>query len=153
MREIEGIAGAGGVVVEAPLPGDEPVIGGVVQTAVAQRRAVLVALGGVVEHDVQQHFEPGGVQRLDHGPELVDLPAGDRRRRVFAVRGEIADRVVSPVVAQALVEQDAGVQEMVHRHQLDGRHTQPEADGRRPRASRDRHRCRAATPAHPEPTG
>ena len=38
---------------------------------------------------------------------------------VVGVRGEEAERVVAPVVAQALLEQGAVVDELVHRHQLD----------------------------------
>ena len=33
---------------------------------------MLVAFGGVVVDDVEDHLEPGGVQRLHHRLELVD---------------------------------------------------------------------------------
>ena len=53
------------------------------------------------------------------------LELGDRRRsalrlaRVLVVRREEADRVVAPVVAQAALEQEAVVDELVDRQQLD----------------------------------
>ena len=42
-----------------------------------------------------------------------------RARGVVGVRGEEAQGVVAPVVAQALVEQGGVLHELVHRHQLD----------------------------------
>jgi hypothetical protein len=52
----------------------ESVVGLVVQPAVTQRRARVVALGDVIEHNVEQHLEPDGVQGVDHCLELGDLP-------------------------------------------------------------------------------
>jgi hypothetical protein len=54
----------------------QPVIGGVVQAPAADGGPVVIRLGGVVEHHVEQHLEPGGVQGVDHGLELGDLAAG-----------------------------------------------------------------------------
>ena len=70
----------------------------------AQRRAAVVALGGVVEDDVEDDLEAGAVQGVDHRLELGDLapgPAGADRGRVAVVGGEEADGVVAPVVRQA----------------------------------------------------
>jgi hypothetical protein len=74
---------------------------------------------------------PGAVQRLDHRLELLHLalrlsPAWQlarecRAARVAVVRGEEGDRVVAPVVAQAALDEVVVVDELVHRHQLDGR--------------------------------
>ena len=69
-----------------------------------QRRATGSAFGGVVEHDVQHHFQTGRVQRGDHVAEFLDLPSGSpgpHRRGVRGVRSEEADRVVAPVVRQS----------------------------------------------------
>jgi hypothetical protein len=52
---------------------DQPVVVGVVDAAERQRRPELVALGGVVVDDVQDHLEALGVQRLDHRLELLHL--------------------------------------------------------------------------------
>ncbi len=62
---------------------------------------------------------PAVVQRPHHGLELLDLLAQLSGRRVLVVRGEEPDRVVAPVVAQALVEQGRVLHELVHGHQLD----------------------------------
>jgi hypothetical protein len=50
-----------------------PVVGQVVQSPMAQGRAGRAAFGRVVEDDVQQHLETGGVQGVDHLLELDDL--------------------------------------------------------------------------------
>ena len=69
---------------------------------------------------------PGGVQRLDHRLELLHLLAAGRASAdVAGVRGEEAEGVVAPVVAQPLLEQRAVVHELVHRHQLDRGHAEP----------------------------
>ena len=105
----------------------ESVVGLVVQPAVTQRRARVVALGGVVEHDVEQHLEPGGVQGVDHGLELGDLPArvsGPHCGGVAGVRGEVADGVVAPVVGQAAIREKGLGHALVHREQLDRGHAE-----------------------------
>ena len=79
----------------------------------------MVALGGVVVDDVEDHLDAGAVQRLHHLLELAHLAAELAAGAVAHVGREEADRVVAPVVAQPLVEQDLVVDEGVHRHQLD----------------------------------
>ena len=86
--------------------------------AKAQRRAPLVALGRVVEDDVEDHLEAGAVQRPHHATKLVHLSAAVLRR-VAVVRGEVADRLVAPVVAQSALHQLRVVDELVHRQELD----------------------------------
>ena len=80
----------------------------------------LVALGGVVVDHVEDDLDARLVQRLDHALELGDLLTPRAVCRVAVVRGEEPDRVVAPVVRQALVAQGEVVDELVHRHQLDG---------------------------------
>ena len=117
MRQLQRIAGAGEVVVVARVVRQQPVIGGVVDAAVAQRRPELVALGGVVVDHVEDHLDAGVVQRADHGAEIVD----DVAVAVVRVGREEAERVVAPVIAQAPVDQHAVVEEGVHRQQFDRR--------------------------------
>ena len=62
------------------LAGYEPVVRGVVQAAKTERRPVRVALGRVVEHDVEHDLESSTVQGVDHGPELIDQALGVARR-------------------------------------------------------------------------
>ena len=68
---------------------------------------------------------PACVQGADHGLELLHLLAAAAAGRVGVVRGEEADGVVAPVVAQALLVQVAVGDELVHRHQLDRRDAEP----------------------------
>ena len=89
-----------------------------------QRRAQVVALGGVVVDHVEDHLDPGLVQRPDHRLELQHLLAAGAEAGVVVVRGEEPDRVVAPVVAQTLLVQRRVVHELVHRHQLDRGHPQ-----------------------------
>ena len=68
---------------------------------------------------------PASCSDLHHRLELLHLLAAFTERRVGVLRGEEADRVVAPVVRQALVEQGAVLHELVHRHQFDGRDAEP----------------------------
>ena len=110
---------AGEVEVVARVVLHRAVVGVVVDAAHRQHRPEVVALGGVVVDHVEDHLDAGRVQRLDHRLELLDLAERDRRR-VAVVRGEVGDRVVAPVVAQAAFDEVVVVDELVHRHQLDG---------------------------------
>ena len=115
------VAGARVVHVVALVVGNEPVVGGVVDAPERQRRAEVVALGRVVVDDVEDHLDARLVQRHDHLLELGDLLAALAAPRVVVVRREEADRVVAPVVAQALLDEVRVVHELVHGQQLDGR--------------------------------
>ncbi len=124
--DVEGVPGAGVVHVVAQVVLDEPVVRRVVDALEAQRRAEVVALGGVVVDHVEDDLDAGRVHRLDHRLELLHLLAELRRPAAYVgVRGEEAEGVVAPVVAQALLEQRAVLHELVHRHQLDRGHAEP----------------------------
>mmetsp|Transcript_15555 Transcript_15555/g.39374 ORF Transcript_15555/g.39374 Transcript_15555/m.39374 type:complete len:524 (-) Transcript_15555:346-1917(-) len=128
----------------------------VVEAAEAQDRPVLVTLRGVVEHDVQNHLDALGVQRLDHVLELVAHVRGVAR---VARHGcEEADGGVSPEVAsndRRLVAVVLELVKLVHRQQLDGVDAKPLEVRRafrecRVRASLGSHAARgmAREPAH-----
>ena len=68
---------------------------------------------------------PGLVQRPDHRLELGDLLAPLAGGGVVVVRGEEADRVVAPVVAQPPLDQVGVVDELVHGQELDGGDAEP----------------------------
>ncbi len=51
----------------------EDVIDLVFQSLEGQRRSLFVAFAGVIEDDVQDHFDTGGVKRFDHLLEFADL--------------------------------------------------------------------------------
>ena len=131
VHRVERVAGAGVVHVEARRLRDEPVVALVVDAAEAEHRPEVVAFGGVVVDDVEDHLDAGAVQRLDHPLELAHLVA---RRRVERVRREVADARVAPVVGQPAVGEEALVDDVVHRQQLDRRH----AERRQVRRSRPR---------------
>ncbi len=125
VAHVEAVVRAGGVVVVLGVALDQPVVGGVVDAPQRQRGPEVVALGGVVVDHVEDDLDAGPVQRPDHGLELLYLlPAGAKEAGVVVVRGEKADRVIAPVVAQAPLGEGAVVHVLVHRHQLDGGHSQ-----------------------------
>ena len=95
----------------------EDVVGRVVDAAEAERRPVLIALGGVVEHHVENDLDAGPVQRLDHVAELVHRAERVLARAVRLVRREERDRRVAPVVDLAR-RTVLGV-ELEHRQQFD----------------------------------
>jgi len=77
----------------------------------------MVPLARVVVDDVQDHLQPGRVQRPDQLPELGVLIAHLASVRVSVVRREETDRVVAPVVTLPGVK-------LKHGHQLHHGHAQ-----------------------------
>ena len=65
----------------------------------------MVALARVVEDHVEDHFDPGVVQRLHHPLELADLLPELPICGILVVRREEADRVVAPVIPQLAFHQ------------------------------------------------
>ena len=122
MTHVERIAASGVVHIVAAVVRYEPVVRGVVDATEAQCRSEVAAFGRVVVDDVEDDLDAGRVQRLDHGLEIaVGLAGGG----IELLRGEVADRVVAPVVPQALRDEVPVVHERVDRHQLDGRDAEP----------------------------
>ena len=117
VRRVDGVAAAGDVEVRRAVvhPVDVLVVADVVEAAEAQRRAERAALGGVVVDHVEDHLEPGPVQRLDHRLELVDLLAAVPGRAVAVVGREEADGVVAPVVGHPGAREVGLGGELVHR--------------------------------------
>ena len=64
---------AAATVVTVMLAFAQDVVDLVFQSFERQRRTIFVAFAGVIEHDVQDHFDAGAVQRLDHLLELAHL--------------------------------------------------------------------------------
>src|SRR5947209_19824320 len=84
----------------------------------------MVSLGGVVVDDVEDHLDPGAVQRLDHPLELADLLTAAAGCRVARVWSEVADRAVAPIVPEAALGDERLVGDVVDRQQLDRRYAQ-----------------------------
>src|SRR5262244_674103 len=75
----------------------------------------MVAFAAVVVNDVENDFDPGIVQPLDHG-----LETGDRIRRQQArVWRKIGDRVVAPIIGKPAIDQMTIVDRGIYRQQLD----------------------------------
>ena len=104
-----------------------------------------VALGRVVEHDVENDFDARAMQRLDHVAKFVDRPQRILPRAVSLMRGEERDRRIAPVVdfARRAV---LGV-ELKHRQQFDRRDAELPADRESSRSVR--RRCRASLRRRP----
>src|SRR5919198_6506368 len=75
----------------------------------------MVALATVVVDDVEDYFDPGIVQSFNGSLETSDRLGGQKAR----VGGKVADRVVTPVIGEAALDQMAIVDRSLDRHQLD----------------------------------
>src|SRR4029453_4553568 len=91
--DVEGVPAAGVVGVPGPVAAVEPVVAAVVDALERQRGPGVVALGGVVVDDVEDHLDAGRVQLLDHRLELQHLTAAAAGGAVVGVGGEVAGGV------------------------------------------------------------
>ena len=80
----------------------------------------MIAFGRVVVDDVEDHFEAGGVQRANHALEFAHGARRCPRCGEPALRREIAEAVVAPVIRQAALLEMPVARVMMHRHQLHG---------------------------------
>ncbi len=119
VAQIERVAGTGIVDVVALVLG-QAIVAGIVDTLERQRRTELIAFGGVVVDHVHEDLEAFRVHGLDHVAEFVAVAT----RQIAALGREEGQRVVAPVIAQALFQQIVVVQIGVDRQQLHGGHTQ-----------------------------
>ena len=76
----------------------------------------LIAFGRMVVNDVEDDFDAGRMHGLHHGLEFVDRPG----REIPRLGREKTDRVISPVIPQALLHQCAVIDEVMHGHQFNG---------------------------------
>ncbi len=118
---IDGVAAAGEIFIVTLVLLHEAVVDRIVDAAQRKQRTQFIALGGVIEHNVQDHFDPRRVQRLDHGLEFRH----GILHGVFVRGSEPCDRVVAPVIAQPALAQELFADEGLARQQLDRGH----ADG------------------------
>ncbi len=114
MRELECIPAAREVVVVAGLVGEKPVIGGVVDAAEAQRRAEVIAFGGMVVDDIEDDFDAGIMQSRHGRSKCIERSI----RGVTGLGCEKAQRIVAPIVAKAALDQMPIVDEGVDRQQF-----------------------------------
>ena len=117
LRHVEGVAGAGPVLVLAvrikPIPSRR------VDTALAQHQAGgHVLLGGVVKHHVQNHFDAGLMQRFHGGAQLIGGLLG--RGGITRLHGEMGISVVAPIIHEAVLLQMIFIGMQRQGQQLDG---------------------------------
>ncbi len=79
---------AAGIVFVVVLVVFQHVVDGILQSFEAERRSLVIALAGVIEHDVKDDLDPGFVQFLDHLFELAHLATGRLVGCVSAMRCE-----------------------------------------------------------------
>src|SRR6185369_14059211 len=120
MANVEAVAGTGVVHVEARIVSEEPIVGCVVETFEIEHRATMIAFGGVVVYDVENDFDAFAMQSLDHRLEFGDLATIISGGGVASFWSEKAERVVSPIISESSIDEILVIDEVVHRHQLDG---------------------------------
>ena len=111
LRAVERVAAAG--VVDQLTVRIVGIAAPVVEPAEAECRTVNVAFAGVVEHQVEDHADPGGVERCDRLAQF-----GHAARAQSGVERHRHHRVVAPGVGQAERGQVALVDPGDHRHQF-----------------------------------
>ena len=115
MVEGERISAAGVVDVVRGIARVEPVVAGVIEAAITERRAVAVTLAGVVEDDIEHDLHPGRMQRGRCRAQIRVAAGGkirvDRKQR---------DGIVTPGIFEAQQFEMPLVDPGLHRHQLDG---------------------------------
>ncbi len=91
MGHVERVPGAGKILAAPAAVGPQPIVIRIVDPAKTNRRSVLVALAGVVVNDIEDHFDPGAMERLHHRFEFRDRSTESIAGREAHVRREIAD--------------------------------------------------------------
>src|SRR5208283_55335 len=113
--EIQGIAGAGIIGVGVCWVGRQHVIARAVDTLKAVDWPPVVALAGMVVHDVEYYRDTSLMKSLHHVSKFKMLPIIITGAGVLRVRCEEIQRHVAPVVALLWVA-------LKNRHQLDNRY-------------------------------
>ena len=116
--DIQGISAAREIDVARSV-GIESVVAGIVDAAHGEDGAGVVALGGVVIDDIENHFDPCRVEHPHHFLEFIHgiLGAGGAKTRIGR---KVAERVVAPVVHEAAIDDMLLVGMEMNGHQLDG---------------------------------
>ena len=100
MVAVEGVSAACVVVVIVLVAIDQVVVVQVIKPTEREGRALMVAFVGVVEHNVQDHFDAGLVQRLHHVAEFGHVLGFARRFAISGVRRKIRHGRIAPEVVQ-----------------------------------------------------
>ena len=103
-EQIECVTRAGEIQIRARILRMQPVVTGVIDPAKAQRRAEMIAFGGMIVNDVENHFHTASVKVAHHRFELRDLFAHLATTGVLRVRREKSDRVVAPIILETAID-------------------------------------------------
>ena len=95
------------------------IIRGIIDPFEGKHRSVLIALGGVIVNDIEDHFDARRMERADHRFEFVD-GIGRSRGAIARVGSKIAQCVVSPVVRETAFDEGLVVDVVVHGHEFHG---------------------------------
>src|SRR4029077_13181134 len=105
MKQIKGVARSSEIQIETRLLRMQPVVSGVVDSAKAQGGTEMISFGSMVVNHVENHFDSGGVETAHHRFELGDLFTHLPAAGVLPVRRKKSDRVVTPVIREAAINQ------------------------------------------------
>ena len=120
MVAVQGIAAPAEIIV-FPVRG-EHVVDIVVKSFETEGRADLIALGGVIEHHVQDHVDLVVVERFYEFFQFHPFPVVFDPGGVACIRGEETDRIVPPVIQKVVAVDVPHVPHLVkfkYGHQLD----------------------------------
>ncbi len=125
MVTVERIPAAAEIVI-VPVRGQE-IINIIVKAFKREKRAVLIALGGMVKYNVQKDLNAVFIEQPDQLLELVALAVILRAGGIAGIGCKKADRIITPIIIQLMPVDHPIVLHLVelkNRHQLDNVHTQ-----------------------------
>src|SRR5947209_7199059 len=83
----------------------------------------MAAFGWVVVDHVQDYFDTSAMESRDHHFELLDSILWQMRRGIAALRRKVRQRVVAPVIGEAVFHEVAIVKKVVYWQEFDCRNT------------------------------
>ena len=121
MAAVERVAGSGRVLVLTWVARMETVIAGIVDAAKTQGRTGAIAFAGMIEDDVENDLDPGGVECFDRGLELTPRIGG----AIAGIGQEKAEAVIAPIVRLAPLAQERLVDQPHQWQQFDCGNAEP----------------------------
>src|SRR5215472_12577005 len=115
MQQIQTVTSAGEVEIEPRIIRVQPVVGEIIDPTETKGWAKMISFAGVIVNDIKNNFDSGGVEAADHRFELGDLLAHLPTAGIFSMRSEKADRVVSPIIGEAVIDQEFIIGVRMHR--------------------------------------
>ena len=115
MEQIKRVARAREIQIKTRIIRTQPIVSEIVDSAETKRRPEMVPFGSVIINHVENYFDAGRVEIAHHRFELGDLFAQLPAARIRRVRRKKSDRVVTPVILQAAIDQNLIVDMRVHR--------------------------------------